>query len=104
MDKMEIFSLFSKIPKKASLKTFRTHVISRLTYGSPIWAHSLSFQPRSKIRSVYLHIIQITVKDFEFKLNRSLLLEIANQESVDGIKFRRASVSLIQGSTILNLL
>jgi len=36
---------------------FRSHVISRLTYGSPIWTHSLNFQQRSRIQSLYFNVI-----------------------------------------------
>jgi len=74
-----------------TLKIFRSHIISRLTYGSPIWAHSLSFQQRSRIRSLYFHIIRIILRDFKFKLNRTSLLKEAKLESIDDIMFKRAS-------------
>jgi len=77
-----------------TIKIFKSHVISRLTYGSPIWAHSLSYQQRSKIRSLYFHIIRIIVRDFKFKYNRTSLLRKTGLESIDDILYKRASAFL----------
>jgi len=76
---------------KDAINVFRSHVISRLTYGSPVWAHSITYNHRQRIRSLFFHIIRIIIRDFKFKMSRTQLLKAANLEGIDDILFKRAS-------------
>jgi len=56
---------------KVAIKVFRSHIISKMTYGSPIWSHSMNYNQRLRIRSLLFHIIGI--RDFKFKMSKTLL-------------------------------
>jgi len=74
-----------------TVKIFKAHVSSRITFGAPIWGHALSFSLRSKLRSVYFYIIRLIVRDFNFNLNRTSLLRKAKLDNIDDLFFKRAS-------------
>jgi len=76
---------------KDTINVFRSHVISRLTYGSSVWAHSITYNHRLRIKSLFYHIIRIIIRDFKFKMCRTQLLKAANLEGIDDILFKRAS-------------
>jgi len=62
-----------------SVTVLNAHVISRLTYASPVW-------------STNYMLMRLIVRDFQFKLNRSKMLKITEMKSLDSTFFRRVSV------------
>lgn len=79
---------------KEMIPIIKAHVIGRLSYGAPIWQHSINFRQRGKLRSAYYRVIRQVVRDFNFKLSRSDLLRVSGLESLDNILTKRASVFL----------
>jgi len=77
---------------KDTCKVLRAHLVSVLTYGSPVWSHALSFSLRSKIRSVYYLALRTILRDFELTMNRGRLLELTDCENLDTILFLRSSM------------
>jgi len=75
-----------------TFRVFRSHIISKLTYCSPAWSCNLSYILKSKLRSIYYHLIRVILRDFNFNLNRNQLLAKANLESLETILFKRSSV------------
>jgi len=79
---------------KDTVKVVRSQVISRLSYGSPVWSSSLSYILRARIRSVYFLVIRMIIRDFNLRLSRKRMLRITGLENIDDIFFRRTSVFL----------
>jgi len=79
---------------KEMIPIVNAHVIGRLTYGSPIWQHSLNFRQRASLRSAYFRVLRQLVRDFNFRMSRSDLLRASGVESLDKILMKRASVFL----------
>jgi len=82
------------LSEKETLTIVKSHIISRLTYACPAWSHSLGFNLRAKLRSVYYRVIRVVLRDFDFKLNRTGLLRVSGLESIDQILFMRSTVFL----------
>lgn len=61
-------------------------MISILTYPCPAWSGSVSYNQRAKVLSVYFSALGIILRDFNFQLNRKMLLRKA---SIDEIYFKR---------------
>jgi len=70
----------------------QSHIISRLTYTSPIWSFALNYNLRAKIRSVFFLVLIIIRRDFLFKLNRTKLVSYSGIENLDNILVKRASM------------
>jgi len=85
-----------------TVKVIQAQIISKMTYGAPIWSSSVNFHLRSKIRSVYFLIIRTVLRDFDLKLNRSKMLKIAKMESIDNIFFKRTSMFIFNVINNLN--
>lgn len=79
-----------------AVKVFKSHLISRLTYASPVWSQLLNYSMRAKLRSFYFYVIRILTRDFEFKMNRSKLLRRCSLESIDDILFKRTSTFIFK--------
>jgi len=77
---------------KDTFIVFRSHIISKLTYCSQAWSCNLSYILKSKLKSFYYHLIRVLLRDFDFKLNRTRLLERAKLENLENILFKRNSV------------
>jgi len=74
----------------------KSHIVSRITYCSPVWANSLKFNLGAKLRSFYYHFIRVILRDFEFKLSRPVMLGISGMENLDTIFFKRSSVFIFK--------
>lgn len=75
-------------------KVVQSHIISRLTYASPIWSISLNYNQRAKIRSAFFLVLRIVTRDFHFELNRTKLIKQSGIENIDNIFSKRTSVFL----------
>jgi len=73
-------------------KIFISHFMSKLCYGAPVWANSISYNQRSQLRSVYYKQIRLILRDFRFNLRRKDLATKLGVLSFDHILFRRMSV------------
>jgi len=82
------------LPVETSFLVFKSHIVSKLVYGSPAWSVNLSYNLMSKLRSVFFRFIRVLLRDFDHKLNRNNLLRQAKIESLDTIFFKRNSVFL----------
>jgi len=81
---------------KETFKVMKSHIVSRITYCSPVWSGSLKFNLRAKLRSLYYHFIRVILRDFEFKLSRPVMLRISGMENLDTIFFKRSSVFIFK--------
>jgi len=70
----------------------QSHIVSRLSYASPVWSFALNFNLRAKIRSVFYLVLRIIARDFSFELNRNKLVKVTGIENLDNILAKRTSV------------
>jgi len=77
---------------KDTINVVKAQIVSRMTYGAPVWSISLNYRQRAQIRSVYFLIIRTVLRDFGRKLSRSKMLKISGMESIDDIFFKRTSM------------
>jgi len=66
------------------IKILKAQLVRVMAYGSPSWSVLLSYSQRARLRSVYFQVI----RDFNFNLNRTLLLKKSGMESIDKILFK----------------
>jgi len=74
-----------------TIKILKAQLVSVMTYGSPCWSASINYSQRARLRSVYFQAIRTVLRDFNFNLNRTLLLRKSGMESIDDILFKRIS-------------
>jgi len=67
-------------------------IISRMTYGSPVWSFAINFKSKAKIKLVFYLIIRTALRDFNLRMNRSKMLRATKLESIDDILFKRTSM------------
>lgn len=79
---------------KDTVKVVRSQVISRISYGSPVWSSSLNYALRARIKSVYFLVIRVIIRDFNLRFSRSTMLRISGLENIEDIFFKRTSVFL----------
>jgi len=79
-----------------TMKIVKSHVISVLTYGSPIWPHRINYKSRERLNSFYFHTLRVLVRDFNFNLNRVGLLRAALIEDINVILTKRVSMFLFK--------
>jgi len=82
-------------------KVFNAHLVSILTYGSPVWSHALSYNLRSKVKSIYFLALRTILRDFDLKLNRSQLLRQSGCDGIDTILFLRTSMFIFKTLKLL---
>jgi len=78
------------------MRIMKSHVISVLTYGSPVWSNRINYKMREKLNSFYYHTLRVLVRDFNFKLNRLGLLRTALMEDINVILTKRISMFLFK--------
>jgi len=76
---------------KDCIEVFKSHVISVLTYASPIWTSAIGYRLRARLRSIFFLILRIILRDFNLNLNRARMLSMTGLESLDIIFFKRTS-------------
>jgi len=74
----------------------RAQVVSKLSYASPAWSHRIGYNLRARLRSAFFKILRNVVRDFDFKYNRRILLQLTGQESIDNTWYKRSSVLLFK--------
>jgi len=74
-----------------TIRVLKAQLISVMTYACPVWSVSLNFSQRARIRSIFYQAIRTVIRDFNFRLNRRLLLTKSGVESIDDIFFKRTS-------------
>lgn len=87
---------------KETCKVLKAHLVSVLTYGSPVWSHALSYGLRSRVRSVYYLALRTVLRDFDFTMNRGRLLEMTDCDNLDTIFFYRSSMFIFKVIKSLN--
>jgi len=75
----------SKIDIKDMTDVIRTHVVSRLVYAAPAWAHRLGYKQREKLRSCYYQVLRTVLRDFSFNYSRTMMCRPLGLESIDTI-------------------
>lgn len=81
---------------KDTIRVLKSHIVSKITYCSPVWYNSLKFNLKAKIRSLYYHFIRVILRDFDFNLSRPLMLRKSGMENLDTIFFKRSSVFIFK--------
>jgi len=81
---------------KDTIKIFQSHIVSILTYGSPVWSHRINYKTREKLKSFYYHTLRVLVRDFNFTLNRVGLLKATLMEDINIILTKRVSMFLVK--------
>jgi len=91
----------SKIDIKDMTDVIRTHVVSRLVYAAPAWAHRLGYKQREKLRSCYYQVLRTVLRDFSFNYNRTMMCRLLGLESIDTILKKRVSIFVFKVITEL---
>jgi len=77
-----------------TMAVVRSQIISRLTYGAPVWSFAINYKLRAKLKSVFYLILRTVIRDFQFKMNRRKMARIARIDDIETILFKRTSVFL----------
>jgi len=81
---------------KDTIKIFQSHIVSILTYGSPVWSHRINYKTRERLKSFYYHTLRVLARDFNFTLNRVGLLKATLMEDINIILTKRVSMFLVK--------
>jgi len=55
----------------------------------------MNYSQRARLRSVYFQAIRTVLRDFNFNLNRTMLLRKSGMENIDNILFKRSSTFIL---------
>jgi len=79
-----------------TIRVMQAQLISRMTFGSPVWHFAINYKLKSKIRSVYYLKIRNALRDSNLSMNRSEMLQVTKLENIDDILFNRTSMFIFK--------
>lgn len=77
--------LNSKLSRSGFKKLIHAHILSRLSYGSQLWANCVTYNTAQKMKSCYYKYLRLMCRDYKKKLNRKGLLDETGMRSLDSI-------------------
>jgi len=78
------------------------HLVSRLSYASPVWSHSINHKLKLKLRSVFYNTLRVILRDFERNMSRQSMAKSLEMEDIITTFEKRTSVFIFKIVTNLS--